>query len=76
MIQQHHSEANPARSRGCILFYQQYSSLNSKGDHYNREISTISVANGQAIATITINVATAIEVDNVEEVEEAVGVAE
>jgi hypothetical protein len=40
------------------------------------EISIISVANSQAIARITINVATAIEVDNVEEVEEAVGVAE
>lgn len=40
------------------------------------EISIISVANSQAIATITINVATAIAVDNVEEVEEAVGVAE
>jgi hypothetical protein len=40
------------------------------------EISIISVANSQATATITINVATAIAVDNVEEVEEAVGVAE
>ena len=41
------------------------------------EISIISMANTQAIATITINVdSTAIEVDKVGEAEEAVGVAE